>query len=333
MAVPDNLEIPENPTQRFVEIYSELNQRRRWHQGASALRFAALSAIVVPESPKAVADKLLQQAEALAKESGWFGELNSELRFIVGAILIAHNDSAEAFLVEAKRVHSLFRAESLRNGGIYETMAILLLRVQVELQPIKIESIQRFKELYNEMKRHHWWLTGPEDFPACAILTHQELSAAEIGIKIEEIFQALRIVGFSSGDPLQTAANMLYLAKRPAQQLAAQFRDLAGAFKSRGVSLYQSDYDELAILCLLEHDTDEIVQCTLRHRITMASLRPKPDRSMTFSLAASVTFLEMLRADIDAGTISNAKALMDMQNVIQAQQAAAATVVAVTASS
>ncbi len=55
----------------------------------------------------------------------------------------------------------------------------------------------------------------------------------------------------------------------------------------------------------------------------MRGLRPKPDRSLTFNLAASITFLELVRVDRTPKVIPDVKTLLDMQAIIAVQQAAA----------
>ena len=96
---------------------------------------------------------------------------------------------------------------------MYETIAILILRMLAEQRPIGPVVIDRFQAIFEEMKRRHWWLTGPDDFPACALLTGREEPAKQIGEVIESIYTALRGVGCASGNALQTAANILYLAR------------------------------------------------------------------------------------------------------------------------
>ncbi|MFQ5411532.1 MAG: DUF4003 family protein [Phycisphaerae bacterium] len=326
--------LPEDPLGRFREIYDALNAERRWWGDPSTLRFAAVSAITCPGDAASVAAAIRRMGDDIKAESGWFGPLNTNLRFIVGAMLLLHGDSAADFLTEVKRVRELFRDADLRRAGIYETMAILILRIQAEKRPVNVEAVTRFRAIYEEMKHHHWWLTGPDDFPACAILTGQQAEPVQIGRDIEAIYQALRDQDFSRGDPLQTAANILYLSRLSPEEIALRYGGLAAGFKNAGVSIWQSDYDELAILSFLDHPPGRIVEHVLRHREVMESLKPKPDRSLTFNLAASTTFLELVRLDADLKTVTDAKALLDMQAIINAQQAAviAATSSAVAAS-
>ena len=66
-----------------------------------------------------------------------------------------------------------------------------------------------------------------------------------------------------------------------------------------------------------------MIDLVLSNRAKMEELRPKPDRSLTFNLAASITFLELVKLDRKMKEITDAKALMDMQAIIAAQQATA----------
>lgn len=320
--------LPDDPRARFREIYDALNAERRWWRQASPLRFAAMAALTCPGKPKAVATAIRRATESLRNEEGWFGRLDPCLRFIVATMLLAHGDSARGFLKEVKRVRKMFRGADLRRAGAYETITILVLRMNADQAPISEMTVQRFKAVYEEMKRHHWWLTGPDDFPACAILTGQEESPGDIGQKTEAIYKALDDQGLSKGNPLQTAANILYLAKLQPREAARRYRKLADAFRKSGVSIWQSDYDELAILTFLDHPAKRVVDHVLENREAMNALRPKPDRSLTFNLAASVTFLELVRIDRNSKVITDVKTLLDMQSIINAQQAAAAAAAA-----
>lgn len=326
------LQLPEDPLSRFESIYEALNAERGWWNDASPLRFAAVSALTCPGAPGSVAVAIRKSADDIKAESGWFGTLNSQLRFVVGTLLVLHEDNAADFLVEVRRVRDLFREVSLRRSAIYETMAILILRMQAEKKPIQMTAVNRFRDIYEEMKRHRWWLTGPEDFPACAMLVGRDGLPGTIGADIEAIYQALQAAGFTSGDPLQTAANILYLAGMGPEAVARRYHELAEGFRENGVSIWQSDYDELAILTFLKHPAQRVIDTVLQHREVMKTLRPKPDRLLTFNLAASVTFLELVRVDVNLRMITDAKALLDMQAIINAQQAAAAAATASAAS-
>jgi len=318
------LKLPRDPLARFNDIYDALNSERSWFQGASPLRFAAMSAMLCPGDARSVAGKIRKIGEDVKQESGWCGQLNSDLRFIVAAMLLLHGDTARALLSEVKRVQKMFREASIRRGSIYETMAIFILRMQTDQKPIQTKTVNRFRSIYEEMKKYHWWLTGPDDFPACAILTGRSESVSAMGSRIERIFQALRSEGFSSGDPLQTAANLLCLANGQPGDIANRYRALANGFKAAGISIWQSDYDELAILSFLDHPARVVVDRVVQYRANMTALKPKPDRSLTFNLASSIAFCDLVKLDGNLREITDVKALLDMQAILASQQAAAA---------
>jgi hypothetical protein len=315
--------LPDNPLARFTDIYNALNAERRWWRDASPLRFAAMGALTCPGTPRSVASAIRRISKNIKEQSGWFGQLDSRLRFIVATMLLANGDKARSFLAEVKRVRGMFRKAKVRRAGAYETMAILILRMHARQAPITEATIRRFKSIYEEMRRYHSWLTGPDDFPACAILTGQDGTPARIGETIEDLYQSLRTEGFSIGNPLQTAANILYLSRLDGRKAAQRFRDLAEGFRKQRVAIWQSDYDELAILTFLDHPPKRIVDHVLKNRDAMKKLDPRPGRSLTFNLASSIAFIELVRVDRGLKVITDVKALLDMQAIIAAQQAAA----------
>lgn len=316
-------QLPHDPLARFCDLYAALNAERGWWNDASPLRFAAVAALSCPGDAGAVAAAIRGTADALKAESGWFGTLTSQLRFVVAALLVLHEDRVPDFLAEVRRVRELFRHTGVRRTAVHETMAILILRLQARQQPITHSVVDQFTAIFQEMKKYHWWLTGPEDLPACALLARHQVPAGEIGAEIESIYTALPRAGCSTGDPLQTAANILYLAGLGPDEAAGRYAALMVGFRAAGVSIWQSDYDELAILTFLDHPAERVIETVLRHREVMKGLRPQPDRLLTFNLAASIAFLELVRLDADLKLITDAKALLDMQAVINNQHAAA----------
>ena len=173
------------------------------------------------------------------------------------------------------------------------------------------------------MKRHHWWLTGPEDLPFCALLAGARGSPPEIGERMEALYQALRAENLSAGDPLQASASILALSDIEPGIAARRFRSLAETFREAGVAIWQSDYDELAILSFLDAAPRNVCDRVMLLREEMQALRPKPDRLATFNLASSVAFLELVGGDSSTKDLIDFKALRDIQAVIDAQRAAA----------
>ena len=204
----------------------------------------------------------------------------------------------------------------------YDALAVLILRLEARRQPISHEWAERFAAIFGQMKRHHRWLTGSEDLPACALLVPQAGSPQEIGSGVERIYQGLSDHGFSMGNSLQAAANFLFCARLDVAVAVERFADLANAFRSAGVSIWQSDYDELALLSFVDAPVSSVVESVLDHRERIERLRAWPSRSLTFNLAASLEFVRGVRLD-GAPFIADAKALVDMQVILHTRHAAA----------
>ncbi|MCB9754061.1 MAG: DUF4003 family protein [Myxococcales bacterium] len=324
--------VPADPMARFIEIYAALEADRGFWEDPTALRFAAISMLTNRAPATAVAEGIRATAEELRHRVGWFSELRSPLRFILSAMLLQAEDTPAAFLAEVDRVEKLFRAARLRRGHAFEKVAIFVLRNARDLRPVEPEDIARFKAIYEQMKRYHWWLTGPDDFPACAMLVRRDGTPEEIGEGVERIYQALHEVGFTRGNPLQTAANLLYLTGIEARAVAERMRAIADYLVRIGINIHPSEYDEISLLCFLAQPISRICDLVYEYRETIVSLRPSPGANLSFTLAASVAFVRLVGFDRDMRAISDAKALLDMQAILAAQQSAAVAAAAAAAS-
>lgn len=317
------IHLPKDPVNRFFDLYQALKDKGSWLSQPSTFRFAAVAALTCPGKVNEVADAIWSTANDISEQVGWFSQLRSSIRFVVSAMLVLHGDRASRFLTDADAANKLFREHGLRRGGMFEILAILILRLHQHNEPITPAQVKRFKEIYEAMKSHHWWLTGPDDFPACAILTSCSQTPKRIGEQIERIYQGLTEAGFSKGDPLQTASNLLFLTGLPCSTIVNRYATLATAFKARKVSIFQSDYDELTILSFLDHQPNRVADRVLEITEELKRIQPRVGRNMRFNLGSSLTFLELVQKDRNLTLIHDAKALMDMQTIISAQQAAA----------
>jgi len=317
-----------DPLERFKAIYHELFVRKKWHESADPFRFAGLAVLTCPGEPVEVADALRATSEALRKKQGLMRGFEEPIRILVSAMLVQRQRSVDDFVQATEQIRGLFRAAKVRRGSVYEKLAGLIMFLQAPGGVVTPAHVERFKAIYEQMKKYHWWLTGPDDFPVCAILVFQEGSPVQIGQTIEAIYQSLNAKGFSKGDPLQTAANMLYLADAEPQLLAEKYRFIYELFRKNRVRIYQSDYDELAILSMLPQDPRLIVDRMLRVRSELNKLKPKPSREISFDLAVGVTFVDLIQQDNKLDLVAGAQALMNMQAIIAAQQAAMAAAVA-----
>lgn len=317
--------IADDPWVRFSELHEAFDSGRGFLGDKVPLRFAAVTLLAQPGSAADIVARVRAEDDAIAAALSWFSGIGSSIRLLIASLLVKNGDSANSFLAESQRVHGLFRDAGIRRGHVYETLAVLVLRQRLNGAAITEAHVSRFKAIYNEMKRYHWFLTGPDDFPACAILVTQPGEPEQIGAKIEDVYQALhKEAHLWRGEALQTASNILYLSALGADEIAARFTSLVQAFRARGIKIGQQDYDEVAVLCFLSSPVDKIVDSVAQTSDRVHATLSGVGKRMAFSVGTSIAFVRLVAGHDELGPLADAKVLLDMQAVIAARQAAAA---------
>lgn len=323
-----------DPWARFVALHDAFDQDRGFWGDRAPLRFAAVTMLAMPGTAEEVVARVRAEDKAIADQLGWLSDIGSSIRLLIAGMLVKNGDSAQAFLEEVERVCAMFRKAKVRRARIYETIAILVMRQRLGNQAITETHVERFKAIYEELKRYHWFLTGVDDFPACAILVGQKGEPEAIGREIEDVYQALRKrAKLWRGDPLQTAANVLHLSGLEADEIADRFARLATGFKAAGVRIGQAEYDELAVLCFLARPLESIVESVVGMRDRIRAELKSVDKGLAFSLGTSIAFVQLVAGHEDLGPLADAKVLLDMQAILAARQAAMAAAAATGASS
>jgi hypothetical protein len=221
------------------------------------------------------------------------------------------------------------RELGMRRMEVYEFVAILAMRIRGALAPIEASRVQRLHDIYEQMKRHHWFLTGPEDYPACAFLAGQDRSPEDIAARANAIYEGLRTRANAwRGDPLQTASNMLALSPLEPDELVDRFVTLAIDFDAAGIRIRQGEYDEVAVLCFLAQPAKRIVEAVVEYTAKIRERLRWANKSIAFGLACNLAFVRLLGNDPELGALADAKTLLDMQTIIAARQAAAAAAAA-----
>jgi hypothetical protein len=323
----DTSEVPgsADPLARFLDLNDALEQRRGFFGDKVAQRFAAVSLLTTPGPADRLAEALLEREAELRKRLGRLGSIGPSLRLLLAANLVKYGDDAHAYVDETERARSMMRKVRLRRSGSYEYLAALVLRRIRKGSPTALADIERLEDIYQQMKRHHWVLTGPEDLPVFAMLVPRPESAADIADGVEAMYQALhRDARLYRGEALQTAASVLFTTGLEPAEAASRFRLLRESFRTAGHRLGQAEYDELATLCFLAQPVDVIVDSVLGHRDRLRERISWLSKPMAFGLGAGVAFVRLAGRDAQLGPLADAKLLLDMQAVIAARTAAAA---------
>jgi len=321
--------IPPRPLQRFCDLYRAIMQDRKWYQDPMALRYCALVLTATAGSPSDVARSFRSAADELQSQARWFGVLKTNVRFLVAADLVRRDQPVGRFRARLDEARKAFRAAGLPRNEMLETVALMILEQTHGDGVLPAVAAPLLRGHYDAMRANHRWITGSDDLPACALFAGRGLQPAATARRCEAIYDGLRAEGMGRGNAQQLASHIMCLGDGAPADLVRRFADLHRRFKDAGVAMWVTDYDELASLATLDVAPDQIVRTVLDHRGTIASLDPKPDRSMSFSLAAGTAVLAH-GATSASGSLAGARAIMEAQAALVSTQAAIAATVAAT---
>lgn len=314
--------VPTDPLARFEELLTALDAGRGWMHDKITVRLAAVTLLVTPGHAGRLAATVRAASAVLDERLGWFSGVDESVRLVIAAQLIKAGDHPDEFVDDLERVRELFRAHGLRRAGVYEVLAALVLRRLVGA--IEDSHVERMKHIYEAMKAHHWWLTGPEDFPACAMLVGRPEDPQAIGAGTDAIYRALHErAGLWRGDSLQNAANILFLAGAEPSVIVERFAALVEALRAGGAGIGTREYDEIAVLSFLARPIDSVVATVLELRDGLRARLKWLGTRDALTLAAGVALVRMVGSEGALGTLADVKLLLDMQAVVTARQAAA----------
>ena len=309
---------------RFLAIAEALHESGGWFEDWTVLRHCALALPLVEGEPNDLARRMRETIADLRRGAPWWDTLSGAMRAFAATSLIQHGEGASGFHEELKRVRKLFREAKLPRGGTSEVLGFLVLREGQPGERVDAALVRRMGELYRAIKQDHPWLLGVGEYPTLALLATSEEPIGEIARRVEAILQGLEQRGFRSRGRLIPIAQLLFFAPSADETACAKFEALWKEFQEQGLRMLANDYDELGLLCFAPRTSKEIVRCVLAHREQIEELKPRPGREISFSLACSTAFLELVGGDPKLRKFSKAQAALQVRSIIVARQAAAA---------
>jgi hypothetical protein len=323
--------------ERYLEVFEGLRRRKRWSTGIEILRFAALTLAATDLAEPG--SELEETAKVLSKEAGGFSPLSSAVRHAVAAILIRRGLDPVITVHRTKETLAAFKEFKLTRSGAHPLLAALVLVLDAGGGAPSRDTIARMKAIIDRWDEDHWFLTGVDDYPMAAMHATRDVSIEQLGMDVEQIYQLLRKAKYPSGEQLQLVSHLLMFSDQGPREAAQRFDRTVKALKKAKQRVWQSHFDEVALLVLSGGHVDEVVPMVIEYRDRLRAVKPKPTADIALSIAAGVVLaeeVEKIRGLEGATTAANLRAV---QAIIEAQQAvmiaciAACTVTTVAATS
>jgi hypothetical protein len=307
--------------ERYLDVFEDLYRRKKWSTGDTMIRFAALTL-----SASDVVDRgadLEATAKALADEAGTFSPLAQAMRHAVAALLIRRGLDPAPIVRSVKQTLAIFKQHKLKKGGgPSPVMAALLLVLDAGGEPPSSDIVVRMKAILDRWNEDHFFLTGVDDYPMAALHATGELGVEEIGVQAERIYQDLKRARFSTGEQLQLVSHLLLFSDLGPQEAVRRFAETAKALRAAKQRVWQSHYDEVALLVLSGCQPAEVVPRVIEYRDRLRAVKPRPTADIALSIASGVVLAEEAERAGDLRDPATAANLRAVQAVIEAQQAA-----------
>ena len=137
---------------------------------------------------------------------------------------------------------------------------------------------KRAKQLHEEMKKQHLFLTGKDDIPYAVLLTRQQANANEQAKTMRRYYDFLTKHNFKSGDALQAMTQLLTLYSTQYEQVLVDYVvAIREAFTKRNLKVKKKLYPYIALLALVGATTEVIEEIgelqAILHQLKMFMLK------------------------------------------------------------
>ena len=322
--------LPADPFPRFLAVYDAARDSGRWYEKQSnSLRHASLALTTIEGRPNELVRRMRRIADKLKGATNMFSPMQSAMRYVFAAHLVALGVDAGRLVVESERLRSFLRDEKMpaSSRSYVIIAALVLMEYSIDAngsQRISRDQAARMAQVFRAFKADHKWITGADDLAAAALLSSESGTPRSVAANAENIYQSLRQRKYTRGNALQMVSHLLCMHDESAEVSVRRFDEIYRAFKDRGLWMMESDYDEIAALCFVDAATSKIVETTLAARIKLREKKYRLGKNENFSVAACLAMLELLNDSRSAHDVTAFTMIVRIQAIIQAQQAAVA---------
>lgn len=310
----------------FADNAQKMKKAFAW-QNAMINRLAAL--LYTAENKIADEGAIRESHELIKENTGFFSSFRGTSAILIATLLSLSTDK------ETKLAHTLAVYDMMKNLKFRASDYLVVAAYQIAANTTSDQyliTVERAKVFYDNMKAHHRFLTGQDDYIFAAMLGLSDIDTHSGVTRMEQLYADLK-PEFLSGNSVQTLTQVLVLGNETAEA-AANVLALHSAFRSQGIRM-DKEYtlSSLGVLSLLPYDRETIVSNVSE---TYEYLRTKKGfgnwsitkQELLLLSAALVAFHSV--DDVKSGILTTTLST-SITNIIIAQQTAIAAAAAASA--
>ncbi|MBZ9687265.1 DUF4003 domain-containing protein [Clostridium estertheticum] len=231
---------------RLIDLFQQVSSEYKWEQSLTN-HFTALTYTL--NNRNFDKEKIEDVRLHIKKTTGVFSNYRGTSKIILSALLACQYDNPkqefDKLLIYDKRMKE---AEFKNNMYLPIANYALLATCSEELVD---KRINKAKEIYNEMRSNHPWLTGGDDYPLSILLANSDDSVNTIIENMEECYQLLNENGFGKNNGLQFLSHILGFRKEENKVKVLRCSEIFDKLKENKMKVYSTGYAVIGFLSIL----------------------------------------------------------------------------------
>lgn len=223
----------------LVCYYEALRKKYKWRADNGALMMIASQ--YVGSSHAFAMDKFIELVEFIKQESSAFSYIQSTLRYTLAGLLLNQPADPKESFKEIQHCYDLLIGAGFQRSPHSYIAAYALFMERNDEEDFAVQ-VKRAKEMYNGMKKQHFFLTSHEDYPLAVLLAEAEGENSQLLEDMTYYYDELHLVLWK-GNNRQFLSQILTYGKRENREFLIQntltwMDDLkVQGFKLRGLHL------------------------------------------------------------------------------------------------
>ncbi|OCA80895.1 hypothetical protein A8F95_17480 [Bacillus wudalianchiensis] len=298
----------------FAREYEQLVNAVSW--GVDKRQLLSIIAQYAAAGRSFSAKEFLQLSDHLKANSGWFSGLKGSFNYSVTALLITGFDDPYKGFEDMQKSYQLLVETGFRKT-IFTYITAITLIATVEAGEERKKVAVQAKEVYEKMKKHHYFLTSHDDYPLSVLLAQQEQS--ELIEKIEFYYTELSKGPFRKGNDLQLLSHILaQSANHDRERIVERAIRWFEALRSSGLKVKGLHYPLIGLLVLVDSPERLIGEIFVLTEVFNQEKLFKWYKDMGLLIAGQIIVRQKTTSDTAAST----SLAVSIEALLQAQQAA-----------
>ena len=306
---------------KYLTIYQILKKELKWKVPDTKI-ILTIAAFYAMNDKAFHLERFLKISDEIKSHASLFSSMRSYSRFTTAAMLDVNFDDPLKKVPELYHYYGKLREHKFPSGVHTYLAASILLTNEEDIQPSHV--IPRAKEIYEEMKKGHIFLTGHEDYPLALFIACEENDG--MVERIELLYEELNNNGFSKGNHLQFLSHILALnSDETLQKLVERSAYIYDTLRQHQIRPKATYYPIIGLLAYLTNEQFDIETILTIYQTLNDEIRWQ--KEMNFITAASL----YVHDKIEKTGVTETSISTTLEAILQAQQAVMISTIAASA--